>query len=88
MKKVNLEKWMIRKIGSLQRRIKELETTQKRVLKELLTKKEVAAEFNLSERTIDRYRNNGLKYVQKSRNGKVLFKRKDLEKFFNEKQKL
>lgn len=85
MKKLNLNKWMIRKIGNLQSRIKELETSKNGLSKELLTKKEVAEEFNLSERTIDRYRNNGLKYIQKSRNGKVLFKRSDLEKFFNEK---
>lgn len=83
-------KLLLKKYISQQKRIKELEEIIRQVQnipekKEYLTKKEVSEEFNISERTLDRYRVEGLKYIQKTRNGKVLFHRKDIEEYLKSK---
>lgn len=49
--------------------------------KEFFTKKEIAKMCGVSERTIDRYRGQGLKCLQSGRNGKVLFKVEEVEKY-------
>ncbi|WP_128330118.1 DNA-binding protein [Apibacter sp. HY039] len=78
-------KWAIREIGKLKIEIKLLKEgiqgNPNKELKEYLTKKEASLEFNISERTIDRWRQEGLEVIQIKRNAKVLFCRKNIEKF-------
>lgn len=61
--------------------LKEIKIELAKPKKEFFTKKEIAEIFNISERTIDRYRGQGLKFLQSGRNGKVLFKIEEVEKY-------
>jgi len=69
----------------LKRKIKELESliSEKSNFKELFTVKEACEHFGFSEKTFYRYRDMGLKVIQKSRNTKVFVKKIDIEKFLN-----
>lgn len=63
--------------------IRALKKEMEKKPKEIYTKKEIALYCNVSVKTIDRWRHNGLKCMQKGRNGKVLFKIKDVDNFLN-----
>lgn len=72
-------------------RIKRLEKRQKQILERLvkelnlntwLTEKEVIVRFKLSRTTLYRYRTEGgLKYHKNSCNGKIRYKKREVEKF-------
>ncbi|KAF2336158.1 hypothetical protein [Flavobacterium daemonense] len=49
--------------------------------KEWLSIHDIETEFGLSRKIIDSYRKKGLKTNQRNRNGKILIRRNDLEKF-------
>ncbi|WP_163409010.1 hypothetical protein [Flavobacterium ajazii] len=49
--------------------------------KEWLSISDIETEFRLSRKIIDGYRKKGLKTNQKNRNGKILIRRSELEKF-------
>lgn len=61
--------------------LKEIKHELAKPKKEIFTKKEIAGLYGISERTIDRYRGQGLKCLQSGRNGKVLFKIEHMDKF-------
>lgn len=61
--------------------LKEIKHELAKPKKEIFTKKEIAELYGISERTIDRYRGQGLKCLQSGRNGKVLFKMEEVEKY-------
>lgn len=63
--------------------IRALKKEMEKEPKEIYTKEEMAFYCSVSKKTIDRWRNNGLKFMQKGRNGKVFFKVKDVESFLN-----
>lgn len=69
----------------LKRKIKELEIliNEKSKFKGLLTVKEVCEHFGFSEKTFYRYKDMGLKVVQKGRNAKIYVKVIEVEKFLN-----
>lgn len=69
----------------LKREIKELKNliNEKCNFKELLTVKEACDYFGFSEKTLYRYREMGLKVIQKGRNTKVFVKKVDVENFLN-----
>lgn len=54
--------------------------------KDYLSISDIETEFGLSRKIIDGYRKKGLKYTQKTPNGKILIMRSDLEKFIAKKQ--
>lgn len=53
--------------------------------KEWLSISDIETEYGLSRKIIDGYRKKGLKYTQNKRNGKILIRRSDLEKFITKK---
>jgi len=63
--------------------IRALKKEMEKEPKEIYTKEEIAFYCNVSEKTIDRWRRKGLKYMQNGRNGKVLFKLKEVNNFLN-----
>ncbi|MBE4950723.1 helix-turn-helix domain-containing protein [Chryseobacterium culicis] len=69
----------------LKREIKELKNliNEKCNFKELLTVKEACDYFGFSEKTFYRYRDMGLKIIQKGRNAKIYVKVIEVEKFLN-----
>lgn len=65
--------------------IRALKKEMEKEPKEIYTKEEIAFYCNVTEKTIDRWRRKGLKYMQNGRNGKVLFKLKEVNNFLNKK---
>ena len=63
--------------------IRALKKEMEKEPKQIYTKKEIALYCGKSEKTIDRWRKEGLKCMQKGRNGSVFFKISELEKFLN-----
>lgn len=53
--------------------------------KEWMTISDVEVEFGLSRKIIDGFRRKGLNTNQKTRNGKILIRRSELEKFLTKK---
>lgn len=49
--------------------------------KDWLTIKEVETQFSLSRKMLEGYKKRGLKFNQKTPNGKILIRKSDLEKF-------
>ena len=82
---LKLAKFVIVENHKLKKRIKNLEKMLIELsnFKEFLTPKEVELEYRICRKTLSRYRNEGLKVVQAKRNGKILVKRTELEKFLN-----
>lgn len=58
---------------------------QERRAEDLLTVKEVVEQYSVSAKTVYRWRNNGLQYLQNSTGGKILVRREDLENYINTK---
>lgn len=69
----------------LKKEIKQLRNliNEKCNFKELLTVKEACEHFGFSEKTFYRYKEMGLKVVQKGRNAKIYVKVIEIEKFLN-----
>ncbi len=53
--------------------------------KEWLSVKDLETEFGITRKVFDGYKKNGLKIVQKKRNGGILIERSELEKFLTKK---
>lgn len=72
--------YLVEECHQLKNRIRKLE---KALLenKEMLTVKEVEEMYGISRSTIDRYRKQGLKANQPTRNGKVYISVSELQKF-------
>ena len=56
--------------------------------KDWLSISDIETQFGLSRKIIDGLRKKGLKSTQKTPNGKILIRRRDLEKFIIKKQEL
>ncbi len=72
---------MLKESVKIKTELKDITLEMAKPKKEVYTKKEIAEIFNVSERTIDRWRGLGLKCLQSGRNGKVLFKIDDVNNF-------
>ena len=83
-----LAKYVILENKKLNKRIKNLEKIILEInsFKDVLTPKEIELEYGFSRKTLDRYRLDGLKVIQPKRNGKILIKRTEIEKFLNSKK--
>jgi uncharacterized protein YukJ len=83
-----LTKYVIVENKKLRKRIKNLENIlfEMSNFREVLTPKEIELEYGISRKTLSRYRSEGLKLIQPKRNGKILVKRTEIEKFFNSKK--
>lgn len=77
--------YVLKQNRKFKREIKELKKliNEKCNFKELLTVKEACDFYGFSEKTFYRYRDMGLKVIQKGRNTKVFVKKIDIEKFLN-----
>lgn len=86
---IALMKYVVKENQKLKKRLKYLEKIliEKSDFKEVLTPKEIELEFGISRKTLSRYRSEGLKILQPKRNGKILVKRIEIEKFLNSKKK-
>ncbi|WP_027380098.1 helix-turn-helix domain-containing protein [Chryseobacterium daeguense] len=69
----------------LKKEIKQLRNliNEKCNFKELLTVKEACEHFGFSHKTFYRYKDMGLKTIQKKPNAKIYVKKVDVEKFLN-----
>lgn len=85
---LNLTKFVIVENQKLKKRIKKLEEIlfEMSNFREVLTPNEIELEYGISRKTLSRYRNEGLKFIQPKRNGKILVKRTEIEKFLNSKK--
>lgn len=83
-----LAKFVIVENQKLKKRIKKLEEIlfEMSNFREVLTPNEIELEYGISRKTLSRYRNEGLKFIQPKRNGKILVKRTEIEKFLNSKK--
>lgn len=83
-----LAKFVILENKKLNKRIKNLEKIilEMSNFREVLTPNEIELEYGISRKTLSRYRNEGLKFIQPKRNGKILVKRTEIEKFLNSKK--
>lgn len=73
---------LLKKIRALEKRVKSLEEfLEERTLKETFTVEEVIKVYGISRSTFDRYREAGLKVYQPSRNGRIMIKKVDIDKF-------
>ena len=83
-----LAKFVILEDKKLNKRIKNLEKIilEMSNFREVLTPNEIELEYGISRKTLSRYRNEGLKFIQPKRNGKILVKRTEIEKFLNSKK--
>ncbi len=77
--------YVLKQNRKLRREVKELKSliNEKCNFKELLTVKEACDYYGFSEKTFYRYRDMGLKVIQKGRNTKIFVKKIDIEKFLN-----
>ena len=85
---LKLAKFVIAENKKLKKRIKKIEEILFELsnFREVLTPKEIELEYGISRKTLSRYRSEGLKLIQPKRNGKILVKRTEIEKFFNSKK--
>ena len=85
---LKLAKFVIAENKKLKKRIKKIEEIlfEMSNFREVLTPKEIELEYGISRKTLSRYRNEGLKFIQPKRNGKILVKRTEIEKFLNSKK--
>jgi ACT domain-containing protein len=73
---------LLKKIRALEKRVKLLEDfLEEKSLKETFTVQEVIKVYGISRSTFDRYREAGLKVYQPSRNGRIMIKKADIDKF-------
>ncbi|KMQ67674.1 hypothetical protein ACM39_12515 [Chryseobacterium sp. FH2] len=77
--------YVLKQNRKFKREIKELKKlfNENCNFKELLTVKEACDYYGFSEKTFYRYKDMGLKVIQKGRNTKVFVKKIDIEKFLN-----
>ena len=85
---LKLAKFVIAENKKLKKRIKKIEEIlfEMSNFREVLTPKEIELEYGISRKTLSRYRSEGLKLIQPKRNGKILVKRTEIEKFLNSKK--
>lgn len=85
---LKLAKFVIAENKKLKKRIKKIEEILFELsnFREVLTPKEIELEYGISRKTLSRYRSEGLKLIQPKRNGKILAKRTEIEKFLNSKK--
>ena len=85
---LKLAKFVIAENKKLKKRIKKIEEIlfEMSNFREVLTPKEIELEYGISRKTLSRYRSEGLKLIQPKRNGKILEKRTEIEKFLNSKK--
>jgi hypothetical protein len=85
---LKLAKFVIAENKKLKKRIKKIEEIlfEMSNFREVLTPKEIELEYGISRKTLSRYRSEGLKLIQPKRNGKILAKRTEIEKFLNSKK--
>ncbi|WP_157450663.1 helix-turn-helix domain-containing protein [Chryseobacterium sp. CCH4-E10] len=73
---------LLKKIRALEKRVKLLEDfLEEKTLKETFTVEEVLNVYGISRSTFDRYRDSGLKVYQPKRNGRIMVKKTDIDKF-------
>lgn len=73
---------LLKKIRALEKRVKLLEDfLEEKTLKETFTVEEVLNVYGISRSTFDRYRDSGLKVYQPKRNGRIMVKKADIDKF-------
>ncbi|WP_326982266.1 helix-turn-helix domain-containing protein [Chryseobacterium sp. MYb264] len=73
---------LLKKIRALEKRVKILEDfLEEKTLKETFTVDEVLKVYGISRSTFDRYRDSGLKVYQPRRNGRIMVKKVDIDKF-------
>ena len=73
---------LLKKIRALEKRVKLLEDfLEQKTLKETFTVDEVLKVYGISRSTFDRYRDSGLKVYQPKRNGRIMVKKIDIDKF-------
>lgn len=73
---------LLKKIRALEKRVKILEDfLEEKTLKETFTVDEVLKVYGISRSTFDRYRDSGLKVYQPKRNGRIMVKKVDIDKF-------
>lgn len=73
---------LLKKIRALEKRVKLLEDfLEEKTLKETFTVEEVLHVYGISRSTFDRYRDSGLKVYQPKRNGRIMVKKADIDKF-------
>ena len=74
--------YFVKNIRALEKRVKKLENVlEEKHLQETITVEEVCKSYNISRSTFDRYRKLGLKVSQSGRNGKIMVKKSDVEKY-------
>ena len=73
---------LLKRIRALEKRVKLLEDfLEEKTLKETFTVEEVLKVYGISRSTFDRYRDSGLKVYQPKRNGRIMVKKADIDKF-------
>lgn len=73
---------LLKRIRALEKRVKLLEDfLEEKTLKETFTVEEVLNVYAISRSTFDRYRDSGLKVYQPKRNGRIMVKKADIDKF-------
>lgn len=76
--------FLLKRLRALEKRVKSLEELlEEKTLKETFTVDEVLKVYGISRSTFDRYRDSGLKVYQPKRNGKIMVKKLDIDKFLN-----
>lgn len=74
--------YFVKKIRALEKRVKKLENIlEEKALKETFSVDEICNSYSISRSTFDRYRKAGLKVSQSGRNGKIMVKKSDVEKY-------
>ena len=82
-----LKVFFINSIQRMKRKQNEVleELLKEKRAKDLLTVKQVAEEYSFSQKTVYRMRDNGLVFLQNGTDGKLLFKRENLENYLKTK---
>lgn len=74
--------FFLKRLKALEKRVKILEDfLEDKTLKETFTVDEVLKVYGISRSTFDRYRDSGLKVYQPKRNGRIMVKKVDIDKF-------
>lgn len=74
--------FFLKRLRTLEKRVRLLEDLlEEKTLKETFTVEEVIKVYGISRSTFDRYREAGLKVYQPNRNGRIMIKKVDIDKF-------
>ncbi|KPE50111.1 helix-turn-helix domain-containing protein [Chryseobacterium indologenes] len=74
--------FFLKRLRALEKRVRLLEDLlEEKTLKEMFTVEEVINVYGISRSTFDRYRDSGLKVYQPKRNGRIMVKKVDIDKF-------